>query len=115
MKIEIISDGFVVGDGDLINLDPPMGIAFGSFVPSDRYDRKLHAGLIDGEVVEGKRDSLFVRASGRATFEFEEVVIHDMADSTGEIEVTVFGIPYPQFEDYFAHNPQYQAYWSNGA
>ncbi len=110
-KFEIYSGESLIGWSELECGDPPMGVAFGKFVPAPGYEAirsivvasngkdesalRLSARLLDGTVVE---------AVGG-------VHIEDHSDEAGEDgrEVAVLGIGYPSYEVLFPeHVATYQ-------
>ena len=62
MQVSVYEDEIPIGTAILEGLDPPMGVAFGPFTPSDRYDRDRHANIIEEHYVDDKGKLLSVRA-----------------------------------------------------
>jgi hypothetical protein len=101
MRFEILSGSTLVGYSDLEQGDPPMGVAFGRFFPLPAY-ASIRA------LVVSLRDSSFeslplsVRVVGGHLLQPEGgVAIRDFSAEHGDeaIEVEVFGIAYPQYEE----------------
>ena len=49
MIVHLLFNGIPIGAGSLMQLDPPMGIATGTFEPTDHYDRDSHANIVEGK------------------------------------------------------------------
>ena len=109
MKVEILSGGEVIGVGELDHLDPPMGVAFGPFIPTTAYDRTRHAGIIDGNENDLGLSATLVARGPHGEIECSAVGIQDAQDALGEIEVSVLGIS--EFETYFGDHPDYKGYY----
>ena len=111
MRVEILAKDQVIGVAELVNLDPPMGGAFGRFDPSEAYDQDLHANLIEGEYQGDRGRDFTVRSAHMGQIECHGVSIHDISKTLAEYEATVFEIPYPQYELYFGQMQQFKMYW----
>jgi hypothetical protein len=91
----IHSKGRLVGFSELEHGDPPMGVAFGLFVPADGY------ALIRDECTRNHSDQtaleLSVKTSTGVAIACVGVAILDGSAEAGEDfpEVEVLGIPYP--------------------
>jgi len=110
LRFEIFSNGQRIGWSDLELGDPPMGVAFGVFVPSPDYSsfqQQIRASTQRDQrhfnfavhIVEGRQ----IRASG--------VSIADYSADCGPdaIEITVLGIEYPDYGEIFpAHVDAYR-------
>lgn len=112
MKVDILCEGKVIGQSNLDATDPPMGVAAGRFIPTPDYDQSLHAYVIDGEDNElGGSAKIVVRSDKNGMLPCVGVVIEDHNETLQEINLTVLGIPYPQYETIFGAYPAYRAYW----
>jgi hypothetical protein len=104
MRYEIVAREGVIGWSELEFGDPPSGLAYGRFHPSDVYRSASHAGP-DAELharPEGTDE--FFRASGG-------VFIQDLSADHGteEIKVSVVGLDADTYEQYFsAHLEMYE-------
>lgn len=94
----------LVGYSDLESGDPPMGVAFGRFIPADGYR------AIQNQCIENHTDQtalrLTVRTPQNETIQCAGVGILDYSRETGEefIELNVLGISYPPYEQLFPHH-----------
>ncbi|WP_303830662.1 hypothetical protein [Asticcacaulis taihuensis] len=108
MKVDILSEGAVIGQSILDCVDPSMGVATGRFEPTIYYLSQKHARIIDGQ--ERECPQLIVRSHDFGDINCEGVGIEDFSSTLAEIEVTVLGIGYPDYETYFANHPSYRAF-----
>jgi hypothetical protein len=95
MRCEVFFGDALIGWSELEHGDPPMGIAYGRFIPSVLYVPATHAG---SEV------ALRARPEGEDQFfPAEGVHIEDLRDDFGpeEIEVTVLGLGSVAYAHYF--------------
>lgn len=98
---EVYSGSMLVGHSNLEHGDPPMGVAFGRFVPNEAYATIQH------QCIENQSDqsllSLVVKTPQGETIECAGVGILDYSRDVGEegIEINVLGIPYPAYEILF--------------
>ncbi len=113
MRVQVLSNGIVIGGAELTRLDPPMGVAMGHFEPADHYDRRLHANVIDGNYIGDPGASFVVISEVNGTIECVGVAIEDYAESAGERQLTVLGIPFPDYARFFADYSDYKAYYPN--
>jgi len=51
MRVSVYQNQTQVGTAILEHLDPPMGVAFGPFTPTQHYDRHKHANVVEGNYV----------------------------------------------------------------
>lgn len=96
MRYEVVAREGVIGWSELEFGDPPSGLAYGRFHPSDLYQPSTHAGP-DADLharLEGSDE--FFRASGG-------VFIEDLSPDHGPegIEVSVIGLDADTYERYF--------------
>ena len=89
-RFEILYDNVVIGTTSFELGDPPMGVAFGKFTPTSTYRRD--------DIADNNK--LAARVAG-TMIPSEGLGIEDAADESGEIEVTILGIPYPLYEELF--------------
>ncbi|BCA60007.1 hypothetical protein HMP06_2776 [Sphingomonas sp. HMP6] len=54
MQVSLHEGPTLVGTATIEHLDPPMGVAFGPFEPSEHYSLDRHANVIEGEFVEDR-------------------------------------------------------------
>lgn len=111
MLVEVFSDDVLIGTCNLDRLDPPMGVAVGDLAITKSYDKNLHAYLIDEDSSKNRGGSLRLQSAENDRINYGEISIHDVSTSLGEIELTVFGIPYPEFETYFSEHPHHRSYF----
>ncbi|MEP3225716.1 MAG: hypothetical protein ABJO01_07065 [Parasphingorhabdus sp.] len=110
MQVEIFSGEILIGRSNLDQLDPPMGVAMGAFVPTEAYDRIRHANSIEGEFIAYNGLTLIVRSSEYGEIVHQGVHIEDYSDNLAEIQISVIGIPYPEYESYFSEYDHYRKY-----
>jgi hypothetical protein len=112
MLVHVFLNGTNLGSANLTRLDPPMGVAMGSFEPTNNYDRLVHANTVDGTFMGhiGKSFSLVSDVYG--TIESVGAAIEDFYDSLGERELTVVGITHPNYADIFCKYDDYKAYYT---
>ena len=98
---EVYSENTLVGLSDLESGDPPMGVAFGQFKPTDAYR------TIQKQCIENHSDQsslkLSVKTPHHEIIQCAGVGILDYSPEAGEecIELNVLGISYPLYEDLF--------------
>ncbi len=111
MQIKIFADEILIGRSNLDQLDPPMGVAMGSFFATDAYDRTLHANVIEGDHIGDRGKMLFIQSSDHGRIECAAISIEDYSDGLGEIEISVMEIPYPEYEIFFSEYDHYREYF----
>ncbi len=111
MFVDILLNDIVIGRSNLDRLDPPMGVAMGSFVATDAYDRTLHANVIEGNDIGDRGQALTVQSSDHGEIAHTGLNIEDFSDGLGEIEISVIGIAQADYERFFSANPHYRAYY----
>ncbi|WP_211228101.1 hypothetical protein [Azovibrio restrictus] len=98
---DVYCGDLLVGYSELESGDPPMGVAFGQFIPSDGYS------TIQRQCIENHADQtklgLSVRTPNNETIICAGVGILDYSEQVGEgfIELNVLGISYPLYEQLF--------------
>jgi hypothetical protein len=100
----VFSNGVLVGHSMLEGGDPPMGVAFGTFVPTADYGSIEHhckTNLTDQSSLR-----LTVRSRTGVELECAGVGILDYSAEADEqcIEVNVLGISYPPYEELFPNH-----------
>lgn len=114
MRVEILCRDVVIGHAELDRLDPPMGVAEGSFVPSRHYDPRLHAYMIDCEENDlTGQEPLAAHSQTWGVIECLGTHVEDFNASLKEMNVSIVGIPSAQYSDMFASHPHYKAYYPN--
>ncbi len=111
-RFEIYADNTLIGHSELEFGDPPMGVAFGRFYPTDAY-----AGFQPRFVAAAGADapglSVTVRLGGGPVLPCSGGVgIQDCSAELGAegIEVSALGISYPAYEELFPqHVASYEA------
>jgi hypothetical protein len=105
-KYEIYSKGVLVGHSLLEHGDPPMGVAFGEFIPNNRYLE------IQDECMTHQADQSALELSVQTESGIQipcmgtAVVDYTAESEQPYAEVNVFGIPYPLYGELF---PQHVA------
>ncbi|URD60473.1 hypothetical protein M8312_11870 [Sphingomonas sp. KRR8] len=112
MKVQIYHEGKLVGHSNLDATDPPMGVATGLFEPSASYEPKVHAGEIEGtHNPSGANLTYVVESAEHGAVECQAVFIQDYSDSLNERQVSIIGIPSPDYENCFEEYPSFRNYW----
>lgn len=102
MQVEVYHDGKLIGRGNVDPADPPMGVATGPFEPSPNYQKESHAGEIEGVHNPcGANLPYAVRSSDHGEVPCQSVFIQDYSQGLVEIQVSVLGIPCPDYETFF--------------
>ncbi|OWP73498.1 hypothetical protein CEC48_02660 [Pseudomonas sp. K2I15] len=113
-RFEVFSDGQHIGWSDLELGDPPMGVAFGVFVPGLGYSR-IQEQVRTFAQRDQRHFKFTVRIVGAEEIRAAGVSIADYSFDCGEdaIELSVLGIEYPAYGDVFPeHVAAYQRQWS---
>jgi len=104
-EFRIYSGGALVGTSTLEHGDPPMGVAFGRFMPAAGY------AAIQAECQSNHRDQSSLRLSV-VTPSGETISCAGVGilEGSGDIEVNVLGISRPEYAELFPqHIAQYEA------
>ena len=104
-EFSIFSGATLVGTSRLEYGDPPMGVAFGRFIPAVGYS------VIQAQCKLNYEDQsnlhLTVRAPSGEVLQCSGVSV---LEGNGEIEVNVLGVSYPEYAELFPqHVGQYEA------
>lgn len=104
-RFEIYADGSHIGWSDFEYGDPPMGVAFGRFIPTASYGAIQEK--VIAETASGQTSFRFqVKSPTRIWIEAVGVSISDYSKEVGAegIEVSVLGISNPPYELLFAEH-----------
>lgn len=104
-----------IGYSNLEMGDPPMGVAFGRFVPSDEY-RNIQALVIACREQTQEHFEFSVFQPNGALLPNIGINIQDFSPELGpeEIEMAIMGIPYPLYQELFpSHVEWYEKQFSN--
>lgn len=112
MQVSVYQNGTAIGTAILEHLDPPMGVAFGPFSPSDRYDRDQHANTIEGDYIDDKGQSLSVRAEQHGRLNIASIAIEDWAAPEIGKQLTVWFQDGGDFVALFSAHDGYKAYYA---
>ncbi len=111
MQIEIFAGENLIGHSYLTTLAPGLGLASGSFVPTEAYDRKVHAKLFERDHIDDPSKMLVIQSSDYGRIACDIVKIEDYSEDLGEIDIVLADIPDPEFERLFSKHEQYRAYY----
>lgn len=102
LRFEVFSNGQAIGGSDLESGDPPMGVAFGVFVPGPGY-ASIQAQIRAFAQRDQACFNLAVRIAGGEQIRACGLSIADYSADCPEdpIELTVLGIQYPDYEEVF--------------
>jgi hypothetical protein len=108
-RFELYSGAALIGWSNLEAGDPPMGVAFGTFVPSPAFDTILSTAT-DNLGNQVYRDVTVHSGDGEVPNEGGVAFVDGTNRSgPGACEVTVYGIPYPLYEILFSlHVEEYR-------
>lgn len=101
-RFEAFSNGQHIGWSDLELGDPPMGVAFGVFVPAPGYS-SIQEQVRACAQHDQSHFNFTVRIAGGEVIRAAGVSIADYSADCGEdaIELSVLGIEYPAYGDVF--------------
>jgi hypothetical protein len=112
MQVSVHQGETIIGTAILEHLDPPMGVAFGPFSPSDQYDRDQHANTIEGDYVDDKGQLLSVLTDQHGPFKTAAIAIEDWADPNIGKHLTVWFQNGGDFAALFSNHDDYKAYYA---
>lgn len=110
MQVNVYQSETLIGTAILEHLDPPMGVAFGPFTPSSKYDRDKHANAVKGNYLGDKGRSLFVRTDLHGSLKTASIAIND-GDAL-EKELTIWFQNDDDFAAIFSSHDDYKAYYA---
>ncbi len=110
MLVNIFEADALVGEAHIFALDPPMGVAMAKFQPSQAYDSKRHANVIDGDYIADRGEILRMELASGIKLKSQAISIQDFP-TLNEIEIYILGIYEPSFEELFGEHPDFKAYW----
>jgi hypothetical protein len=98
-RFQVLVGSEVIGFTHLEFGDPPMGVAFGAFIPNERYAAFREA---TAPLETGVR-AVSLQAPDGSIVPSEGTYVRDMSAELGEegLEVEALGIPYPLYETLF--------------
>jgi hypothetical protein len=100
-RFELYSGAALIGWSNLESGDPPMGVAFGTFVPSPAFDA-MRSTATDNLGNPVYRDVTVHSADGEVLNEGGVAIVDGTnCFGPGACEVTIYGIPYPLYEILF--------------
>jgi hypothetical protein len=109
MQVSIYQGEMLVGTAILEHLDPPMGVAFGTFSPSRHYNPDAHANVTEGEYVGDRGKTLIANDDHASTVDAASIAIEDYGDLGRQL--TLFFRDGQKFAALFATHPDYLAYF----
>ena len=110
MQVSVHEGPTLVGTATIEHLDPPMGVAFGPFVPSGHYSRDRHANVNDGEFVDDRGKVLSASADQYGVLRTSTIAIEDWANPL-YMELTLFFSDGNDFAEVFSTHADYIAYY----
>ena len=110
MQVSVYEGPTLVGAATIEHLDPPMGVAFGPFMPSGDYSRDRHANVIEGEFVGDRGKVLSASADRYGVLRTRTIAIEDWTNPP-YIEVNLFFGDGNDFAEVFSAHADYIAYY----
>ncbi|GLQ99152.1 hypothetical protein [Dyella mobilis] len=105
-RFDVYSGELLIGWSELESGDPPMGVAFGKFIPAPDYEA-VRSAAVELENEERGVPHLSIRLSdGTVLRSAGGVHITDHSVELGENgrEIAVLGIEYPLYKELFPHH-----------
>jgi hypothetical protein len=102
-RFEVLSDATVIGYSELERGDPPMGVAVGTFIPLPAYEA-IKSTIVTARDGSQEHLALTVRTADGHTIPTQGGVhVTDYSAELGPegIQLEVFGIAYPLYEELF--------------
>lgn len=110
MRVSVYQHETLIGTGTLEHLDPPMGVAFGPFIP-EHYDRDIHANTVEGTYVDDRGKSLSISAAQHGGLITAAIAIEDCADAGLGRGLTVWFQDGRYFAAIFSSHADFKAYY----
>lgn len=101
IKVELVSNGSLIGTATLSAVDPSMGVAAGPFEPAPAYDMTRHADEIPDMAIREGLEPVELRALSGERIETRSVAIADYFGELGERQATAFFVSAEQYEGLF--------------
>ena len=111
MLVTVFAGSSLIGTALLDQLDPPMGVAGGRFMPTANYDPHCHANVIEGEFDLSRGQSLSVHADDAGLLDTHRVDIEDWTTTAGEKLLYVAFCDGRVFEKLFSSYDDYRSYF----
>jgi len=111
MHVSVHQDQALIGIATVEHLDPPMGVAFGPFTPTERYERDRHANTVEGSYVDDKGQSLSVCSDQHGLLKTASIAIEDWADPEIGKHLTVWFNDSRDFAAIFSTHVDFKAYY----
>ncbi len=104
MQFKVFVDNKLIGESELENGDPPMGVAFGKFHPTAAY--WTHQEIFKKQDYPAiKRLNITVKdANGEILQPCSGVGIIDYSDENTDIEINVLGLDFDIYKKLFPHH-----------
>ena len=110
MQVSVHESPTLVGTAAIEHLDPPIGVAFGPFVPAGHYSRDRHANVIEGEFVGDRGKVLSASTDRYGVLQTRTVAIEDWTNPPS-MELTLFFSDGNDFAEVFSNHADYIAYY----
>lgn len=110
MLVKIFEDQTQIAAAEVYAPDPPMGVAVARLTPTEAYDSKRHANVIDGEFFGDRGDILQIETDDGTAIVCRVISIQDYP-TLNERYVEMIGITEPSLEKLFADHPDFMSYW----
>jgi len=112
MQVCVYQNNIAIGTAVLEHLDPPMGVAYGPFLPSDHYDRGQHANTVEGDYIDDRGRSLSVCAEQYGPIKTASIAIEDWTDPEIGRHLTIWFQDRSEFEAFFSTHEDYKVYYA---
>ena len=111
MQVSVYEGEMLVGTAVLEHLDPPMGVAFGPFSPSNHYNIDTHANAVEGKYKADRGQLLAAILVQHDMLATASIAIEDWSASNLGIHLNLFFRDGKNFAALFASHPDYKAYY----
>lgn len=102
MVFSIFANGKPIGRSALESGDPPMGVAFGRFIPEAGFASLLDAAPAPDDGPIRRWGGLAVRSPAGVELECVDAILERYDHGEGvDMEITVYGVAYPLYADLF--------------